>query len=460
MNLSKIINNKFKSKYKFTFSIIIAVYNAEKYLDETIQSILSQSFKFNKVQVILVDDGSTDGSMDICNRYVERYPENFIYLYQKNQGQSVARNNGLNHVEGRFVNFLDSDDLLETNALKDVYQHFKSWGSKIDVISIPRFTFGRVSEPLKFYDKYMESRVVDILKEYDFPQVSVSASFIRTSSIEDKFNRDLVISEDSLFLNKIILKKCRFGVVGTSRYMYRKREDEDSTIDTRKSRKEYFTPRMEMYFNELILESQNRHGKVLKYIQNVLLYDLYWMLTQNSEVGVLDDAETEDFYEHIHDVFQYIDDDVILSQSYRKSLKYHMLSVKYGNEDFDVKDDILQINNRDFDRLANYAIHITDIKKDSNNVKIDFYYEFYPIDFGLKASSDGREYDLDFKSVDETISMGRSILDKYYYSITLGNEKEISFKRMMSSDEYPVRLMDEAEKDGFDIGDYSITIRN
>ena len=84
MNLSKIINNKFKSKYRFTFSIIIAVYNAEKYLDETIQSILSQSFKFNKVQVILVDDGSTDGSMDICNRYVERYPENFIYLYQKN----------------------------------------------------------------------------------------------------------------------------------------------------------------------------------------------------------------------------------------------------------------------------------------------------------------------------------------------------------------------------------------
>ena len=137
-----------------------------------------------------------------------------------------------------------------------------------------------------------------------------------------------------------------------------------------------------------------------------------------------------------------------------------MLSVKYANEDFDVKNDILQINNRDFDRLANYGIHVSDIKTDSNNVKIDFYYEFYPIDFGLKAIANGKEYDLDFKSVDETVSMGRIILNKYHYSITLGNENEITFKRIMKEDEYPVRLIDETRNDGFDIGDYSITIRN
>ena len=460
MSFKRIINDRFKNKYRYTFSIIIAVYNAEKYLDETIQSILSQSFSLNKVQVILVDDGSTDSSQKICSDYVERYPDNFVYVYQENQGQAAARNNGLNYAEGKFVNFLDSDDKLEVNVLKDVYKQFKAWGIKIDVISIPRYTFGRVNEPLKFYEKYQDTRVVDILKEYDFPQVSVSASFIRQKAITEKFNRDLVISEDSLFLNKIILNKCRFGVVGSSRYLYRKREDEDSTIDTRKSKKEYFIPRIEQYFYELILESQKKHGTVLKYVQSVLLYDLYWLLIQNSEVGVLDDDETEEYYAHIRDVFQYIDDDLILSQEYRKSLKYHMLSVKYDDYEYEVKDDMLQFKGRDFDRLANYGIYITDINVGNDMVNIDFDYEYYPMDFSMKAYVNDKSYIANYKSIDENVSMGRSILNKYHYSISLPLDKgltEITFKR---NEEYNVRLIDEAHIDDIDINDDIITINN
>ena len=461
MSFKNRIIGKFRDNHKFTFSIIIAVYNAEKYLGETIESILNQSFDSSKVQVILVDDGSSDESGRICMKYKETHPDNFIYVRQENQGQSIARNNGLDYAEGKFVNFLDSDDILERNVLKEVNDGFRKWGNDIDVVAIPRYAFGRDSYPLPFYDKYRDARVVDITKEYDFPQVSASASFVRADAIKEKFNPELVISEDSLFLNRIILEKRRFGVV-PARYLYRKREDEDSTIDTRKTQKAYFSKRIELYLKELILLSEDMYGEVLKYVQSVAVHDLHWLMIQNSEIGVLDAEETQDYYADIRDVLQHIDDDVILSQNYRKSLKYHILSEKYGDYDYDIKDDFLQFKSRDYDRLANYMIFVEDVSVNENKADIRFYFEFYPVDFSLTAYTDGNAYDLDCCDVDETISMGRTVLGKYFYSISIAIGKgvnEISFVRKMNDAEYDVRVKNEADmNEHVKFDDYKITI--
>ena len=103
----------------------MAVYNTADYLSESIDSIINQTIGFENIELILVDDGSSDSSKDICLSYHEKYPHNIKYIYQENQGQAVARNNGMKAAKGKYLNFLDSDDKLELNALELVYDFFE-----------------------------------------------------------------------------------------------------------------------------------------------------------------------------------------------------------------------------------------------------------------------------------------------------------------------------------------------
>lgn len=425
----------------FAFSIVIAIYNTEKYLKEAIESVINQSFPFRNVEIILVDDGSTDGSSEICREYVEKYPDNIKYVYQENQGQSSARNNGLKFAEGKYLNFLDSDDKLENNALYDVYNLFKSSGDEIDVVSIPRYLFGRVNGPSVLTHKFDETRVIDIEEESDFPQTAVNAAFIKKDAFDLEFDERVIISEDSLLINKIILKKCKFGIVSTSRYMYRKREGEDSSIDTRKTRKEYFTPRMKYYFEELINYSIQKHGCVLKYIQNVLMYDLQWLFLQNTECGVLNKDESAEFYGHIHDVLEYIDDDVILSQNLSKFLKCHILNFKHDGADFKYEsrgDLLLNYNGETFDRLSSNKIILEKLVKNDNMLTVSASFEFYP-DVLFNAFNNDEKLKINLKRTDRKYAIGRTYSNRYSFDIDveLNNEfNMIGFEIQLDSQNY------------------------
>ena len=119
----------------FKFSIITAFYNTEIYIGESIDSLINQTLNFeDNVQLILVDDGSTDDSLSIALSYQKQFPDNIIVLSQENKGVSAARNWGLKHANGRYVNFLDSDDMLSSNTLENVLKYFKN---DINIVSIP-----------------------------------------------------------------------------------------------------------------------------------------------------------------------------------------------------------------------------------------------------------------------------------------------------------------------------------
>lgn len=96
-------------------SVIIPVYNVEEYLHKCIDSVLCQTYK--NFEIILVDDGSTDSSGQICDEYVDK-DERISAIHQKNSGPSKTRNTGLENATGKYIYFLDSDDYIESNALE------------------------------------------------------------------------------------------------------------------------------------------------------------------------------------------------------------------------------------------------------------------------------------------------------------------------------------------------------
>ncbi len=118
-------------------SVIVPVYNIETYLRECLNSVLAQTY--SNVEVILIDDGSTDTSNEICREYCERDERFFLYR-KENGGASSARNYGLNHARGKFVYFLDSDDYLEPEILEKAVSCAEN--NKADLVFFEARTLG------------------------------------------------------------------------------------------------------------------------------------------------------------------------------------------------------------------------------------------------------------------------------------------------------------------------------
>lgn len=115
------------------FSIIIPIYNVENYLARCLDSCVNQNIPKDEYEIIIVNDGSPDGSKAIAEQYVAEYP-NIKLFNQENGGLSVARNNGLKAAIGKYVWFVDSDDWIETNCLSGIYEKMNS--EKLDMLQI------------------------------------------------------------------------------------------------------------------------------------------------------------------------------------------------------------------------------------------------------------------------------------------------------------------------------------
>lgn len=106
-------------------SIIVPVYNIENYITRCIESLLNQGFSQNEYEIILINDGSTDNSEQICLHYATLY-NNIIFKSQINQGVSAARNSGLEMARGKYICFVDGDDYLISNGLSTVFYNYTS----------------------------------------------------------------------------------------------------------------------------------------------------------------------------------------------------------------------------------------------------------------------------------------------------------------------------------------------
>ena len=99
----------------YKYSIIIPVYNSEEFIREAVESILIQTYK--NFEIILINDGSQDNSLNILNELKKEYPDKIIVINKENAGTSSARNTGLSYATGDYIGFLDNDDFWTSNDL-------------------------------------------------------------------------------------------------------------------------------------------------------------------------------------------------------------------------------------------------------------------------------------------------------------------------------------------------------
>ena len=359
---------------QFKFSIVVPIYNVEKYLEETIESIINQTIGFeDNIQLILVNDGSKDNSEEICLKYKEKYPENITYINKENGGVSSARNKGIEYIKGKYVNFLDGDDKWNLDALEKIYTFFEDNYESIDFV-VARKQLFEAKEGFHILDyKFDKTKVVDIFEDYNFVQMDVTSVFLKTDVVKEyRFNEKLKYAEDAEFINRILLKKQKYGVVREAIHLYRKRLDETSALQNSSKSKSWFINTIEEFHKKIIGYTIEKYGKIIPYIQFIIMYDLQWRL-KKTNYDVLDENEKTKYINNIVDLLKKIDDNIIIEQKNLNSkFKLYALSLKHERDitkDLELKDGIFYFNNLEVYKIKN-KIKIQDIKIEKDLLKI------------------------------------------------------------------------------------------
>lgn len=222
--LSKIADYESKA----LISIIVPIYNVEKYLRQCLDSIQDQTYQ--KFECLLINDGSPDNSADICREYVSK-DSRFRYFEKENGGVSSARNLGIERSKGQFITFIDSDDWVESDYVEILYDELIKENADIAVSTYKRFEMGDncwyVHAFQRGYDKkvFTNKKLMDELLSLDGFDNSyrfVSGKLVRRNLLENiAFNVVTLYGEDMEFWFKIYMVSDRVVYVNKETYNYR-----------------------------------------------------------------------------------------------------------------------------------------------------------------------------------------------------------------------------------------------
>ena len=213
-----------------TISVIIPVYNVEKYLNKCVDSVISQTYK--DLKIILVDDGSTDRSSKICDEYAKA-DTRISVIHKQNGGLSSARNAGMEIVEGDYITFLDSDDYVSPTVYEELYKIIKNQDSD----SIACTCFRRVDEVGNVYKKNdphskpSSTSNTEYLRELllHIGDVSVCSKLFPRKMLKNKHFEEEKLNEDLLFMADLIPSFKTIVYTGTVGYYYLVRDNSISS---------------------------------------------------------------------------------------------------------------------------------------------------------------------------------------------------------------------------------------
>jgi len=170
----------------FKISVIIPVYNVEKYLEKCLNSLLNQSLK--NIEIIIINDGSTDNSQKIIDNYQKKY-ENIVAIKDTNHGQGYARNKGIQISNSKYIMFLDSDDTLEENILEIMYNTIEKNKSDIVVCDINKIINNK-NVYFKNYLNYSKKDNINLMLSHPGPVAKL-------------YKKELFLKNDIKFLENV-----------------------------------------------------------------------------------------------------------------------------------------------------------------------------------------------------------------------------------------------------------------
>lgn len=211
-------------------SVIVPIYNVEQYLRECIDSIISQTYK--NIEIILVDDGSTDSCPQICDEYKEK--DNRIkVIHKKNEGVSLARNTGLNTAKGDYISFVDSDDIINEKLYEDAISNIRKYNLDIYCFNSIRFRDGERIKNRKILSKkdfiFLNSSK-EIFKNYTSICDGIVNDGVWDKIYDKKLWNDVVFPvgktcEDIYVLYKVYDRCNKYMFNGNIYYYYRQRNN-------------------------------------------------------------------------------------------------------------------------------------------------------------------------------------------------------------------------------------------
>lgn len=257
---------------KDKISIIVPIYNVDKYLRRYLDSIINQTYK--NIEIILVNDGSKDNSLNICKEY-QKKDQRIIIIDQKNAGLSMARNNGIEKATGDYISFVDSDDVISSNMCDYLIKSIKESNSDISLCLFKAFY-----KDIVFDDEYKN---ISIGKDEAIKELLIDRKIL--SHANDKlYKRELFNNirfpkgkkyEDILVIYKLFLKADNISLVDTTLYGYFLRDDSitgNYNIDTNKD----FIEAVNKRYDKLVKIDKysdyaklNRTNSVLRYYLDI-----------------------------------------------------------------------------------------------------------------------------------------------------------------------------------------------
>ena len=272
-------------------SIIMPVYNVEKFIKQSIDSVLNQTYK--NFELILVDDGSKDSSGEICDEY-KKIDARIKVIHQENGGLPVARNAGMNIATGKYMMFIDSDDFYEPNSCELLYNTIEKYDADYIIGNYIHTTYDGTKWEKPVFNGNFENEFKLSIKDYE------KSFFVMNSTVCNKiFKRDfieknklrftpMVIAEDAIFSTYCYVHTDKGYFINSIIYNYRQNK-ENGSVSTNCT-KEYFEKLNEAYkliFNNF--ESTNNIGFYRFFYARIMPYLTCKIVDTNS----LDDRELE-----------------------------------------------------------------------------------------------------------------------------------------------------------------------
>ena len=328
----------------FQYTIVSAVYNVGRYLDEYIESVTKQHLDFEKsLHLILVDDGSTDDSAVIIQRWKNKYPNNIKYLYKENGGQASARNLGMQHVKTEWVTFADPDDILDLDYFHqvDTFAH-KQINNDIAMLC-NNFIFYfddqdmyKDTHPLKY--RFSKGDVIypvsDLGKNM---QLAVNSAIFKSNIISDNNiifdDRVKPNFEDAHFIGCYLsgIDDGQVGFVSKAKYYYRKRSDGSSTLDTAWEKRGLYDDVLVYGCIDMFNQYISKQGCVPQHVQRTVLYHLIWyfkrLVNNKQKLSFISDDEINRFKLLLNEIFSNIDVDTIMEFELAGCWFYHRVAL-------------------------------------------------------------------------------------------------------------------------------------